>query len=243
MVRRSRQLTLVVVSLAASFALAGGADAAKNEKQGNQKPAPQANSHAKDGAGDKEKGPAKDGAGQHGSPGQGQPEKADKAEEKAEKSAARRAEHAEFKSKVAELRERKAQGKLSAAELKKELAALRESRDERRREHREALRAHWGSKLAQPAAQEELRHHERRMARLERMALLAQEEPSGAKKDALVARIEKLTAHENERHERKMAQLDGSANAKPASGGEPKAEKQAVAEPVKDKTAEKGAVR
>ena len=106
MVRRSRQLTLVVVSLAASFALAGGADAAKNEKQGNQKPAPQANSHAKDGAGDKEKGPAKDGAGQHGSPGQGQPEKADKAEEKAEKSAARRAEHAEFTSKVAELRER-----------------------------------------------------------------------------------------------------------------------------------------
>ena len=217
-------MTLVVVSLAAAFALAGGAAAAKNEKRGHEKPAAQANPHAKG----------------EDHPDRGKPEQV---EDKAAKGAARRAEHAEFKSKVAELRERKAQGKLSAAELKKELAALRESRDERRREHREALRAHWGSKLAQPAAQEELRHHERRMARLERMALLAQEEPSGAKKDALVARIEKLTAHENERHERKMAQLDGSANAKPASGGEPKAEKQAVAEPVKDKTAEKGAVR
>lgn len=222
MVRRSRQMTLVVVSLAAAFALAGGAAAAKNEKRGHEKPAAQANSHAK--------------GANHPEPG-----KPEQVEDKAAKGAARRAEHAEFKSKVAELRERSAQGQLSPAELKKELAALRASRDERRREHREALRARWGNKLAQPAAQEELHHHERRMARLERMALLAQNEPKGAKKDALVARIEKLTTRENERHERKMGQLE--ANAKTAGAAEPKPEKQAVAEPVTEKADEKGAVR
>lgn len=224
MVRRSRQMTLVVVSLAAAFALAGGAAAAKNEKRGHEKPAAQANPHAKG----------------EDHPDRGKPEQV---EDKAAKGAARRAEHAEFKSKVAELRERSAQGKLSPAELKKELAALRASRDERRREHREALRARWGNKLAQPAAQEELHHHERRMARLERMALLAQNEPKGAKKDALIARIEKLTTRENERHERKMGQLEASANAKTAGAAEPKPEKQAVAEPVTEKADEKGAVR
>lgn len=221
-------MTLVVVSMAACFALARGAEA-KNEKGGKEKPAAQANAHAKDKAAAKDKG-VDESAGE-------------KAEDKAEKGAARRAEHAEFKSKLAELRERKARGELSPAELKKELAALHESRDSRRKEHREALQARWGNRLAQPAAQQELGHHERRMARLERMALLAQSEPNAAKKDALLARIEKLTARENERHERKMGQLEASANAKAASAGEQKPEKQAVAEPEKDEKEEKGAAR
>jgi hypothetical protein len=71
---------------------------------------------------------------------------------------------------------------------------------------------------------------------------LAQNEPKGAKQDALLARIEKLTTRENERHERKMGQIEASANAKAPGNGEPKPEKQAVAEPETDK-AEKGAVR
>jgi hypothetical protein len=220
-------VTLVVVSLVASYALAGGAASAKNEKHAHEKPAAQANAHAKGGA-------------QESHPNQGKPEQA---EEKAAKGEARRAEHAEFKSKLAELRERRAQGQLSPAELKKELAGLRASREERRREHREALRQRWGNQLAQPSAQEELQHHERRMARLERMALLAQNEPNGAKKDALVARIEKLTSRENERHERKMGQLEASANAKTAGAGQAKPEKQAAVEPATDKADEKGAVR
>jgi hypothetical protein len=147
-------MTSVVVSLGASFALAGGAAAAKDKKHGNEKPAAQAAPHAKGGP---------------SHPDSGKPEQA---ENKAGKDTVERAEHAEFKSKLAELRERRAQGQLSPAELEKELAALRASRDERRREHREALRARWGNKLAQPSAQQELEHHERRMARLERMALL-----------------------------------------------------------------------
>jgi len=228
MVRRSRQMTLVVVSLAASFALAGGAAAAKNEKHGHEKRAAQANAHAKGG-------PAGTNHPDPGKPGQ--------AEDKAAKGTGRSAEHAEFKSKLAELRERRAQGQLSPAELKKELAALRASRDERRHEHREALRARWGNKLAQPSAQEELQHHERRMARLERMALLAQDQPNAAKKSALLARIEKLTTRENERHERNMVQIEASSNAKTAGAGEQKPEKQAVAEPVTNQADEKGAVR
>jgi hypothetical protein len=227
---------LVVVSLTAFFALPRGAEAAKNEKHGNDKPAAQAKNAPGKNA------PGKNAPGKNQAAGKGSEKASAEAKDNGSaKGAAQRAEHAEFKSKLAELRERRAQGQLSAADLKKELAALRSSRDERRREHREALRARWGSQLAQPAAQEELRHHEQRMARLERMALLAQNDPSGAKKDALVARIEKLTARENERHERKMAQLEASAQA--AGAGETKSEKQAAAEPASEKADEKGSVR
>jgi hypothetical protein len=70
---------------------------------------------------------------------------------------------------------------------------------------------------------------------------LAQNEPKGAKQDALLARIEKLTTRENERHERKMAQLEASAQA--AGAGETKSEKQAAAEPASEKADEKGSVR
>ena len=131
------------------------------------------------------------------------------------------AERAEFKSAVVALRERHAQGKLDKDELKSELAALRETRGERRRKHGEALKARWGNQLAQPSAQEELRHHERRMASLERLSLLAETERSGPDKEKLVARIAKLTAKENERHERKMTQLQaGTGTTRPASANE-----------------------
>jgi hypothetical protein len=45
------------------------------------------------------------------------------------------------------------------------------------------------------------------MAHLNRMLLLAETERKGQAKDKLVERIEKLKSQEDERHERKMSQL------------------------------------
>jgi hypothetical protein len=123
---------------------------------------------------------------------------------------------------VSELRDKYKSGSLKKDELDKELRALKESRKERRTEHQRAIKERWGNSLAAPAAREELTHHERRMAKLNRLLLLAEAERKGAAKDKLVTRIEKLIAHENERHERKMSQIEatprgqGSLNA-PAS--------------------------
>jgi hypothetical protein len=221
------------------------AKAAAGEAQKAEKNAPAGGQHgagakAEQGAG-KEKGaaPPKGEAkghephGEHGAAKSGDEgraraneERAEPAKEAAAERAERRAERAEYKSKVAELRERQAAGKLSKDELKKELAALRESRAERRQARREALRERWGQKLAEPSVQQELRHHERRMAQLERMALLAQTDRSGKAKDALVARIDKLTERENQRHERKLSQLETKAgNTRPASAVETPAPK------------------
>ncbi|MEO8181033.1 MAG: hypothetical protein ABI895_19530 [Deltaproteobacteria bacterium] len=203
----------------------------KGEGQGKEKKGPHAE-HAK--------GPAAEAASEKG----GSPAHAGRAastKQAAGNPSARAEQHAEreeLKSKLTELRERQAQGKLSKEELKKELATLRESRGERRQSRREALHKRWGHRLAEPTVQQELRHHERRMARLERMALLAQTDRSGAAKEALVARIGRLTAQEKERHERKMSQLETKpGSTQPASAVEPAKGTQAA--PPIDKAAEK----
>lgn len=228
MIRRSHEAMMVGVLLAGSLAISSGAHASKDAKDAKGGPpashaggaaTPKGNNAAnpalegKAAPGSKAKGEAhghaadapekaaadKDGLGRKGPHAGGEPAGPERA--------AARAERAEFKSAVAELRERQAQGKLSKDELKKELAALRETRKARRTQHGEALKARWGNHLAKPAMQQELRHHERRMAQLERMSLLAETERKGAAKDKLVARIQKLTDLENERHERKMKVL------------------------------------
>jgi hypothetical protein len=142
--------------------------------------------------------------------------KADKADMKADKESAEHGDkhpgaghgqHGKFKSAMAKLRDRYKDGSLKKDELKKELEALKADRKQRREQHREALKARWGNSLAAPAVREELRHHERRMAHLNRMLLLAETERKGQAKDKLVERIEKLKSQEDERHERKMSQL------------------------------------
>ncbi len=113
-----------------------------------------------------------------------------------------------FGSAVRNLRDRFKEGKLSKDELKAQLEALNDDRKQRRERHREQLKERWGQRLAAPAAAAELRHHSRRMAHLNRMLLVTETEKKGADKDKLVARIEKLTELENQRHERKMNQIE-----------------------------------
>jgi hypothetical protein len=71
--------------------------------------------------------------------------------------------------------------------------------------------------LAKPDAQQELALHERRMAKLNRVLLLAQTERKGKDAEKLTERIEKLIDLENSRHEKRMAQISGAAGTAPAS--------------------------
>jgi hypothetical protein len=116
-----------------------------------------------------------------------------------------------------QLREDLKAGKLKKEELKDKLAKLRESVGERGKEHRQALGKRWGSALALPAAREELKHHARRMAFLERAMVLAQTEAKDKEKDKLIERITKLIDKEEERHERAMERFKSMPTAPGAS--------------------------
>jgi hypothetical protein len=149
--------------------------------------------------------------------------KADKADMKADKAdmdsaehgdkhpGAKHGKHGHFMSAMAKLRDRYKDGSLKKEDLKKELQALRADRKQRRDEHRAALKERWGNSLAAPPVLAELKHHERRMAHLNRMLLVTETERKGQAKDKLVERIEKLKSQENERHERKMSQLQSTS--------------------------------
>ena len=97
-------------------------------------------------------------------------------------------------------------GKLKKGDVKERLAKLSERRDERTREHREHLKQRFGSALGMPAAREELEHHARRTARLDRALLLCETE-NVKDKEKLKERIQKLIDKENARHEQAMARL------------------------------------
>lgn len=123
-------------------------------------------------------------------------------------------------------------GKITKEELKQRLTKLRDNVADRRKAHREELKERWGSTLANPSAQEELRHHARRMARLNRALVVAQTEDKLKDKAKITERIESLTQKENERHERAMTRLSSGAfpgtpaaarNAPGASSGTPAA--------------------
>jgi hypothetical protein len=101
-------------------------------------------------------------------------------------------------------------GKLKKADVKARLAELEQRRDERTKEHREELKARFGSTLATPSAREELEHHARRMARLDRALVLAETEVT-KDRDKLKERIQKLIDKENTRHEQAMQRLKSSA--------------------------------
>jgi len=109
------------------------------------------------------------------------------------------------------------QGKLKKGELKDRLGELKEHRDDRAKEHREELKARFGAALATPAAKEELEHHARRMARLDRALVLAETEVT-KDKDKLKDRVQKLIDKENARHEAAMDRFKSAGTPAPGSG-------------------------
>jgi len=123
-------------------------------------------------------------------------------------------------------------GKVKKAELKDHLAKLRENMAERRKHHQGELKARWGATLAMPAVREELQHHARRMARLNRAMLLAQTELT-KDKDKVVERIDKLIDKEQERHERAMERFKSMPTTPAASAGPAASAAPAVSAAVK----------
>jgi len=173
-------------------------------------------------------------------------ERAEKAEDRAEKAAEGAEKRAEavggprgrFMSGLAKLRAELREGKLKPAEVKERLAKLKDDAKDRRKAHREALKEKWGDTLAKPNVREELRHHARRMAFLNRALIVAETEKKGADKDKLVARIEKLIEKENERHDKAMERIKSgpttpaAANPTPGASAAPAATTAAPAAPA-----------
>jgi chromosome segregation ATPase len=88
-------------------------------------------------------------------------------------------------------------------DLKDALAKLRETRADRQKADRQAIRDKYGDIVQQPAAKEELRTHASRIARLNQIKRLADDE----KKTKISARADKLIERENKRHEKQMDAL------------------------------------
>jgi phage terminase small subunit len=109
-------------------------------------------------------------------------------------------------------------GRLKKDELKERLVKLHEQREDRIKEHRQRLKEAFGGALGAPAAREELEHHARRMARLERAMILCETE-TVKDKDKLKDRIQKLLDKENARHQRVMESLKATVGAPAASAG------------------------
>jgi len=126
--------------------------------------------------------------------------------------------HAHGRSAMRALHQELARGKIDKAELKERLDELRASVGERRKEHRRQLAERYSRELERPNVREELRHHARRSAFLNRALLVAQTELDAKKGAKTVERIEKLIEKENARHERAMQRFeteggDAKANA------------------------------
>jgi len=112
-----------------------------------------------------------------------------------------------FRGLGAELRKKFREGKPNQAELKKSIEEWRAARDERRRERQQALAARWGSALGQPSVENELTLHARRMAHLQRMEEVIATEKTGAARQKLLDRVDKLRERENERHDNALKRL------------------------------------
>lgn len=124
-------------------------------------------------------------------------------------------------------------GKLKKGDVKERLSDLRDHRAERAQTHREALRARFGTALAAPAARQELEHHARRMAKLNRAMIVAETEVS-KDKDKLKERIVKLMEKEQARHQRAMDRFQSrapgaAASASASASAAPKAQPAVVA--------------
>jgi hypothetical protein len=165
-----------------------------------------------------------DNKGEHGKP--GEPGKQDEG-----KADGRRGDR--FRGAMRELHDDLKAGKLKKEEVKDRLAKLRESSGERGKQHRRELSKRWGGALAQPSAVEELKHHARRMAWLNRAMVVAETEAKDKAK--VTERISKLIDKENDRHERAMEKLKSmpttpGASAAPAAAPAPSAARDAKGE-------------
>lgn len=108
-------------------------------------------------------------------------------------------------------------------ELRKRWRLLAESRHERRERHRAALVRELGQRLSDPQIKAELKLHATRVAELSRLKFLADNARSGATRDKLLARIDRLSALETERHRKRLAKLSSAPAGPSASGAAPAA--------------------
>lgn len=88
-------------------------------------------------------------------------------------------------------------------ELRERWQKLRETRKERRRVHREEIKKSLGDLQRKPLVKAELKLHAWRIARLNRLRAIADTDG----KTETVARIDKLIAKENDRHQKRMDHL------------------------------------
>ena len=102
----------------------------------------------------------------------------------------------------------KAKAKPANAEVLEERKRLRQ---ERRQARRAWLRQRWGKSLRGGDAQSELSAHAQRVAKLERIRVLAVK----AKKTKVVARVDRLLAREQQRHETRMQEIAQASAAEP----------------------------
>lgn len=165
-------------------------------------------------------GKAGPGKAEHGQPGpgaaSGKPEdSADKPRDRSDRNPETGSSEAAESDMKGLLRELKS-GKLKKGEISERLAKLQETRDGRALKHRHELKQRFGNALAMPATREELEHHARRMARLDR-AMLVCESEAVKDKEKLKERIQKLIDKENARHQQAMDRLKSQPSTPAAS--------------------------
>jgi hypothetical protein len=117
----------------------------------------------------------------------------------------------------AELHAKLREKKPKLDELKKKLAERHVSREARQLEARGLLVRRWGSTLAKPDAQAELKLNALRLAQLERLEELAATERIGTQRSELLEKVQKLRERENDRHARSMQAIAAVQTADAAS--------------------------
>jgi hypothetical protein len=106
-----------------------------------------------------------------------------------------------------EIAEQLRNGNPRPEELKKQLEELKSLREDRRQDQRAFLRQRWGGAVHKPDVKDELERHARRLARLQRLEIVAATERTGEPRKKFIARIEQMRTQENERHEKAMKRL------------------------------------
>jgi len=92
-------------------------------------------------------------------------------------------------------------------DLKEALAKLRETRAERRKQRREAIKQKYGDLTQKPEIRSELKTHAWRIARLNQIKRLADDQDKSKVED----RTDKLIEKENARHDKRMDELKAKA--------------------------------
>lgn len=116
-----------------------------------------------------------------------------------------------------------------ALELARKWAELASSRAARGSRHRAALVRDFGERLQDPALRAELAVHSKRLAELRRLEFLAKNARTGAERDKLLSRIQRLVEREAARHRQRLLDLTSApaASALPAPSAPPAAGREA----------------